>query len=235
MSEPEHAAGAGAPRDESDRGLPAESFRRVDESPDARFYVSPRLVEHIDAGAISAVTQLHREYLPPGGAILDLMSSWVSHLPPEVAYGRVSGLGMNAAELAANPRLTERVVQDLNANPQLPFPGGAFDAATICVSVQYLTRPDAVLREVGRVLRPGGAVVITFSNRCFPTKAVAIWRALDDAGHTRLVERYLRAAGGWEAIEALDRSPRAARGGPGDPLYAVVARRAGDGQQATGN
>ena len=84
------------------------------------------------------------------------------------------------------------------------------------------------------MLRPGGAVVITFSNRCFPTKAVAIWRALDDAGHTRLVERYLRAAGGWEAIERLDRSPRAgARGGPGDPLFAVVARRVGSRPWAT--
>jgi SAM-dependent methyltransferase len=157
------------------------------------------------------------------------MSSWVSHLPPDVVYERVAGLGLNDAELAANPRLTERVVQDLNARPQLPFPDGAFDAATICVSVQYLTRPETVLREVGRVLRPAGPVVITFSNRCFPTKAVAIWQALDDDGHARLVEGYLRAAGGWSEIERLDRSPRAAtaRGGAGygDPLYAVVARR----------
>jgi SAM-dependent methyltransferase len=211
--------------------LPAGSFRRVDEAPDARFYDSPRLVEHIDGGAIAAVMQLYREVLPPGGAVLDLMSSWVSHLPPEVAYGRVAGLGMNEAELAANPRLTERVVQDLNAQPALPFGDGDFDAATICVSVQYLTRPEAVLREVGRVLRPAGPVVIAFSNRCFPTKAVAIWQALDDRGHADLVERYLRAAGGWTAIERLDRSAhaRAARGGArGDPLYAVVARRAGE-------
>jgi SAM-dependent methyltransferase len=214
--------------------LPAGAFRRIDESPDTSFYGVPRLVEHIDAGAIAAVTQLYREYLPPGGAILDLMSSWVSHLPPEVAYGRVAGLGLNRQELAANPRLTERVVQDLNARPSLPFEDGEFDGATICVSIQYLTDPEAVLREVGRVLRPARPLVITYSNRCFPTKAVAIWRSLDDAGHADLVEHYLRAAGNWSAIERLDRSPSGddepeTHGGAGqrggDPLYAVVARR----------
>src|SRR5262245_34324706 len=214
------------------------SFRRLDEEPDERFYRAPRLVEHIDAGAIAAVTGLYREYFRPGGAILDLMSSWVSHLPPEVAYGRIVGLGLNREELDANPRLTERVVRDLNAEPVLPFGDAEFDGAAICVSVQYLTQPDVVLREVGRVLRPDAPLVITFSDRCFPTKAVAIWRALDDAGHARLVEHYLRAAGNWAGVERLDRSPRprdAAGGRGGDPLYAVVGRslgRPGDGPAA---
>jgi SAM-dependent methyltransferase len=168
------------------------------------------------------VTGLYRELFPVGGALLDLMSSWVSHLPHEVPYRRVVGLGMNADELAANPRLDERLVQDLNKQPELPFADAEFDGAAICVSIQYLTRPVAVLREVSRVLRAGAPVVITFSNRCFPTKAVAVWRMLDDVGHARLVERYLGAAGGWSSIELLDRSPRQ----PGaDPLFAVVARR----------
>jgi hypothetical protein len=215
--------------------LPPGSFRRVDEAPDTRFYHAPRLVEHIDAGAIAAVTQLYRGYFPPGGAILDLMSSWVSHLPPEVAYGRVVGLGLNREELAANPRLSERIVQDLNARPALPFGDGEFDGAAICVSIQYLTQPEVVLREVGRVLRPGGPLVIAFSNRCFPTKAIAIWRVLDAGGQTRLVEHYLGAAGNWASIARLDRSPRrpdGRGGGGGDPLYAVVGHslgRAGDG------
>jgi ubiquinone/menaquinone biosynthesis C-methylase UbiE len=128
---------------------------------------------------------------------------------------------MNREELAANPQLSEWVVQDLNADPSLPYGSGEFDGASICVSIQYLTRPVEVLREVGRVLRPGAPVVISFSNRCFPTKAVAIWQSLDDAGHGRLVEEYLKAAGVWTGIERLDRSP----GQAGDPLYAVVARR----------
>ncbi len=204
--------------------LPPGAFRRVDETPDAGFYRQPRLVTHIDEAALAAVTQLYRERFPAEGAILDLMSSWVSHLPPEVRYRHVVGLGMNRAELAANPRLDACTVQDLNREPDLPFADGAFDGAGICVSIQYLTQPVAVLREVGRALRPGAPVVITFSNRCFPTKAVAAWRMLDDAGHVSLVEGYLRAAGTWTDVEALDRSP----GSPGtDPLYAVVGRSLG--------
>lgn len=198
-------------------------FRRADEAGDEYFYEQPRLVTHIDAGAIGAVTQLYRELLPAGGAILDLMSSWVSHLPPEIAYSRVVGLGMNQPELDANPRLTERIVQNLNRVPELPFESESFDGAGICVSVQYLTQPVAVFREIGRVLRPGAPLVVTFSNRCFPTKAVAVWQALDDEGHARLVERYYQDAGNWAAIEVFDRSPGRWRG---DPLYAVVGRRA---------
>jgi rhodanese-related sulfurtransferase len=174
--------------------LRQELFRRMDESPDALFYEAPRLVTHIDDAAIAAVTQLYREHFPAGGAILDLMSSWVSHLPEEIAYRRVVGLGMNAAELAANSRLHARVVQDLNQDPHLPFADGEFDAGGICVSVDYLIHPVEVLRECGRVIIPGGPLVITFSNRCFPTKAIAAWQMLDDEGHQRLVEQFFEAA-----------------------------------------
>ncbi len=197
------------------------AFARYDETPDAGFYLEPRLVEHIDSQAIAAVEQLYRERLPQRGDVLDLMSSWVSHLPAEIAYGRVVGLGMNASELAANARLAAYVVHDLNANPQLPFETASFDAVTICVSIQYLTQAVYVLREAARVARPAAPIVITFSNRCFPTKAVAIWQMQDGRGHRELVKRYLEEAGGWEAIETLDRSARR-----GDPLFAVVARRA---------
>ena len=202
-------------------GLPAGAFQRLDETPDPEFYAAPRLVTHIDDGAIAAVTALYREYVPAGGAILDLMSSWVSHLPPEVSYRRVTGLGMNAEELAANPRLDAWVVHDLNAEPRLPFADGEFDAAGCCVSIDYLVRPVEVLCDLARVLRPGAPVVITFSNRRFPTKVIALWEALDDAGHAQLVAHYLRAARGWTDMMGLDRSPEV-----GDPLLAVVARRA---------
>ena len=197
-----------------------QAYRREDESPDDLFYAVPRLVTHIDADAIAAVTRLYRDYLPADGAVLDLMSSWVSHLPPDVAYPRVVGLGMNRAELAANPRLNGFVVHDLNRTPRVPFAAAEFGAATVCVSIQYLTRPVAVLRDLGRVLAAGAPLVITFSNRCFPTKAVRAWLQRDDLGHAALVARYLKAAGYWTAIEHLDRSPPT-----GDPLHAVVARR----------
>ena len=200
-------------------GPPEEAFRRADETPDEEFYRTPRLVTHIDDRAIQAVTQLYREFFPPGGKILDLMSSWISHLPGEVSYERVVGLGMNEVELRNNPRLDEYVVQNLNESPQLPFGDTEFDGVGICVSIDYLTRPVEVLREVGRVLKVGAPVVITFSNRCFPTKAVAVWHQLDDRGHTQLVEEYLQQAGTFTNIRSLDRSPRRVFS---DPLYAVI-------------
>ena len=174
-----------------------QAFRRQDESADARFYQQPRFVTHIDEGAIAAVSQVYRETLPVGGAVLDLMSSWVSHLPPEVQYRRVVGLGMNSAELAANPRLDSFHVHDLNVDPTLPFAVSEFDAATICVSIDYLTQPSAVLKEVARVVRPGGPLVITFSDRCFPTKAVLAWISSNDTGRKRLVQDWLAESERW--------------------------------------
>ncbi len=211
--------------------LPAGAFRRADERADPAFYDAPRYVTHIDDAAVAAVTALYREFFPPGGAVLDLMSSWVSHLPAEAAYGRVAGLGLNEDELAANPRLTERRVQDLNADPRLPYDDATFDAAGCCVSVQYLVRPVEVFRELARVLRPGAPAVVTFSDRCFPTKAVAVWQALDDAGHAQLVASYFAAAGGFAPAEVRAHptgalGPGAMRWRAGDPLIGVIARRA---------
>lgn len=199
--------------------LPGWAFRRDDETPDERFYASPRFVTHIDDGAIAAVTQVYREFFPPGGAILDLMSSWVSHLP-DVPYSSVVGLGMNRAELERNAQLSSFVVQNLNASPILPFETASFDGAGLCVSVDYLIDPVSVLREAGRVLKPEAPLVISFSNRCFPTKAIHVWLALNDAGRVGLVQRFLTEAGNFFGITAMDRSP--ARG---DPLYAVIGRR----------
>jgi SAM-dependent methyltransferase len=194
----------------------------MDESPDEEFYEEPRLVTHIDDRAIEAVTQLYREILPPGGAVLDLMSSWISHLPPEIGFRRVVGLGMNEQELRANPRLHAYNVHNLNQEPALPYTDGEFDAACICVSVDYLVKPVEVIRDIGRVLTPGAPLVITFSNRCFPTKAVAIWHRLTGAGQQQLVEAYLTQADNWEDVRSRTPIPE---GGAGDPLYAVLGNR----------
>ena len=181
-------------------GLPQGAFAKIDAEEDELFYEPPRLVCHIDNGAIAALTEFYRIALPAGGVLLDLMSSWVSHLPPEIGYAEVIGHGMNATELVANPRLTRWFMQNLNRETRLPLADASVDAAMVCVSIQYLQQPVAMLRELARVLRPGGPLVISFSNRCFWTKAVAIWRALDDPGHVRLVADYLRHAG-FERIE----------------------------------
>lgn len=204
--------------------VPEEAFSRTDETPDEEFYRTPRLVTHIDEGAIAAVTQLYRELFPSEGEILDLMSSWVSHLPPEIVYRRVIVFGMNEVELRRNERLDSYVVQNLNTNPRLPFGSGEFDGVGICVSIDYLTRPVEVLCEVGRILKVGAPLAIAFSNRCFPTKAVEIWHRLNDAGHTKLVEGYLKEAGNFDNLRSLERSPRRMFS---DQLYAVVGESTG--------
>lgn len=199
-----------------------EHFRRVDERDDGFFYESPRLVTHIDGHAIEAVRQLYAELLPPGGAVLDLMSSWKSHLPDGVAPARVVGLGLNETELRENDQLGEWLVHDVNVDPCLPFADAAFDAALMCVSAQYLIHPIAVFREVRRVLTPGAPFVVTYSNRLFPEKAIALWCASTDEQRGRLIGAYFHYAGGWGGITAQDRSPNLIV--PSDPLYAVWAR-----------
>ena len=203
--------------DEWPRGF----FDREDPAGDADFYAFPRFVTHIDDGAIRAVRELYDELGVPDGRVLDLMASWVSHLSRPPDRGLVV-LGLNDAELAANELADQRVLHDLNENPRLPLPDAAFDAVTCCVSVDYLVRPVDVFREVARVLRPGGLVVVTFSNRCFPTKAIRGWLETDDEGRVEIVRRYLEDAGGFGPASA---ELRAGGDAFSDPVYAVWARR----------
>jgi SAM-dependent methyltransferase len=199
--------------------LPPGAFAKEDPDNDAEFYAEARLETHIDDAAIAALTDFYRLVLPPGGVVLDLMSSWISHLPAEVAYGQVIGHGMNAEELAANPRLGRWFIQDLNQDPVLPLNDDSLDAAMICVGVQYLQQPVAVMNELRRTLRPGAPLVVSFSNRCFPTKAVAIWLNSGPRDHARLVEIYLRTAGFAEV-----QTHRLMDGRDSDPMTAVVGR-----------
>ncbi len=196
--------------------MPAAAFGKADPSPDAEFYSFPRFVTHIDEGAIAAVTDAYRALLPQGGHILDLMSSWVSHLPAEVSYTCVIGHGMNAQELAANPRLSRWFVQDLNNDPALPLESASLDAACLCVSVQYLQRPVEVFRDVVRVLRPGAPLIVSFSNRCFPTKATLIWQTLFGPAQQRLVAAFMQAAG-FDGVRLQASVPAI-----GDPLWIVI-------------
>lgn len=199
-------------------------FRRQDETPDAQFYQAPRLVAHIDDPAIAALGDFLRSIIPDDADVLDLMSAYLTHLPPEVRARcrTVVGLGMNAEEMAANVQLTEHVVHDLNEDPVLPFAASEFDAALCTVSVQYLLHPVEVFVEVARVLRPGAPFVVSFSNRCFPTKATALWLNTGDEQHAALVRLFFERAGGWADIEAVDASPAPGRS---DPLYIVWARK----------
>ena len=199
--------------------LPKSAFAKLDTGDDLAFYTQPRLVTHIDEAAAAALTGFYRARIPQGARVLDLMSSWVSHLPEEAAYAEVVGHGMNAEELGANPRLDRWFVQDLNQSPVLALDDQSFDAALACAGVQYLQRPADVFREVRRVLVAGAPFIVSFSNRCFPTKAVEVWRALDINGHAGLVKLYLERAGFTDIQVGL-----LADGSAGDPLVAAMGR-----------
>ena len=179
---------------------------RMDPSPDIQFYETPRFVTHIDDGAIRALTDFYRQELTSGADVLDLCSSWISHLPDELALGRVAGVGMNARELERNERLTEFAQRDLNVEPVLPYDDASFDFVCNVVSVDYLCRPQEIFAEMHRVLRPGGKALMSFSNRCFPSKAVKMWLYADDATRMEIVASYYNFApqGGWDNIEAYD-------------------------------
>jgi SAM-dependent methyltransferase len=205
--------------DSSDQ-LQPEHFLRADESDDGIFYEQPRLVTHIDDPACAALNDYFREHLPAGGDILDLMSSCVSHLPWDVEYKSVTGVGMNQVELDDNKQLTERLVHNLSNNPTPPIADNSFDGCMITVSVQYLIHPVHVFGEIARVLRSGSRCIVSFSNRCFPTKAIALWHQMDDIGHAKLVGYYFNESGGFEAPQFENISPNP---GETDPLYVVTA------------
>jgi SAM-dependent methyltransferase len=199
--------------------LPDDAFSRLDETADEKFYAIPRFVAHIDYSAIDAVTNIYRKYLPENGDILDLMSSMLSHLPEEVDYKSVTGLGMNEREMFHNKQLDTWVAHNLNDDPSLPFHDNQFDAGIICVSIDYLTNPVAVLKDMGRALKNGAPLIITYSNRYFEAKATSVWLQLNDEQRGYLIKSFLSEADSFGNIEIADYSPEF-----GDPLYAVIAK-----------
>ncbi|MCF8079659.1 MAG: methyltransferase domain-containing protein [Desulfobacterales bacterium] len=210
-----------------------DPFRRQDEEDDGMFYRQPRMVQHIDDTAIGVIGQIYGQHLAPGMRVLDLMSSWQSHVPAGAGLSALTGLGMNKEELAANPQLTETVVHDLNRDPSLPFAADHFDGAVCTVSVEYLTRPGEVFQELARVLRPGAPLLVTFSDRWFPPKAIRIWSQLHEFERLGLVSEYFRQAGGFQNLETVS-----VRGLPrpvddkyfperifSDPVFAVIGKK----------
>ena len=211
--------------------LRPEQRTKLDDTNDLYFYDAPRFVTHVDEGFIDRLKSLYRERLKPDTRILDLMSSWVSHLPDEMQFAHVEGHGMNEAELAKNPRLDSYFVQDLNHNPKLPLEDADFDAVLITVSIQYLQYPEAVLSEIYRVLKPNGIVIISFSNRMFYQKAIAAWREGTDTDRVNLVRKYFQSVDGFTPPEVVVHQPPVAGFlqmlgiAGGDPFYAVIARK----------
>lgn len=204
---------------------------KLDQSQDDLFYSFPRFVTHVDDNFINQLTELYRQQLQPQTKILDLMSSWVSHLPPEMKFTYVVGHGMNEEELAKNPRLDNYFVQNLNENPQLPLENEDFDAVLCAVSVQYLQYPEAVFSEIARVLKPNGVAIFSFSNRMFYQKAIAAWRDATDRQRIYLVKSYFQSVKAFNTPQVVATQPELPTilqmlgiGGK-DPFYAVLARK----------
>jgi len=203
---------------------------KLDGGDDALFYAEPRFVQHLDAAFRARLTALYRERIPPCAVVLDLMSSWVSHLPEDVSYQEVIGHGLNEQELRANPRLHRHWLQNLNSDQRLPLEDASVDAVLIVACWQYLQYPEAVAAELARVVRPRGQVIVAFSNRMFFQKAPRIWTDGGDRDHLATVARVLMAQG-WPRPELIAEPTRAIGplgwiGARGDPFFAVIASQA---------
>ncbi len=211
--------------------LRPEDRTKLDSSDDRDFYAFPRLVTHVDERFLQQLTDLYRQRLSPHSRILDLMSSWVSHLPEEIEFAHVEGHGLNEEELRKNPRFDHYWVQDLNRDLQLPWADESFDAVLNCVSIQYLQYPEAILSEVQRILKPGGVVIVSFSNRMFYQKAIQLWREGTEKSRVHLVKRYFQSVPGFTPVEIIIGLPKVPRiwqilgWAGGDPFYAAIAYR----------
>jgi SAM-dependent methyltransferase len=209
--------------------LKPDERTKLDDNDDNLFYSYPRFVTHVDDSFIQQLTDLYRKLLKPDTRILDMMSSWVSHLPEEIKFTHVEGHGLNEEELARNPRLDHYFVQNLNDKPQLPLKDQDFDAVINCVSVQYLQYPEAVFSEIHRILKPGGVAIISFSNRMFYQKAIQAWREGSEISRVQLVKSYFTGVPGFSSPEVIANQSSIPNflqwlgAGGGDPFYAVVA------------
>ena len=214
--------------------LKPDQRNKLDYTDDEDFYSVPRFVTHVDNNFIDQLTNLYRQRLQPQTCVLDLMSSWVSHLPEEMAFTHVEGHGMNEEELGKNSRLDHYFVQNLNKEPKLPFPDKKFDAVLNTVSVQYLQYPEAIFSEIHRVLKPGGIAIVSFSNRMFYQKAIAAWRDGTEVSRVKLVRNYFNSVPGFSRPEismgkgATDKLPSFLQMlgmVSNDPFYAVISER----------
>ncbi len=214
--------------------LQTNQRQKLDDSEDLLFYSYPRFVTHVDEGSIDQLTNFYRDRLKPNTRILDMMSNWVSHLPEDMEFTHVEGHGMNEEELAKNPWLNHYFVQDLNKDLKIPLPDRDFDTVLNCVSIQYLQYPDAIFYEIHPILKPGGIVIINFSNRMFDQKAIAAWRDGSEVTKVELVKRYFKSVRnangipGFSQVEVIYRKSNVLQMlglGEGAPFHAVVAYR----------
>jgi len=205
------------------------TFERVDELDDDVFYVKERKVHHLDAYARKTISDIYANAIKPGDHVLDLMSSWESHIHDDIENIKVSGLGMNGIELQANPMLDDYQLYNLNKDPLIPYANDTFDVVICTASVEYLTNPLKVFKQINRVLKTGGKCIMTFSNRWFPSKAILLWSEIHEFERLGLVMEYFKQSGWQGDINTLSSKglhrpiddPHYAKTQVSDPVYAV--------------
>jgi demethylmenaquinone methyltransferase/2-methoxy-6-polyprenyl-1,4-benzoquinol methylase len=100
--------------------------------------------------------------VPPLSTVLDVATGTGAVARRLLDRGcTVTGLDQSPQMLAvARERLGARGVFLEGRAESLPFEDGAFDALTFTYLLRYVDEPDAVLRELVRVVRPGGTVAM---------------------------------------------------------------------------
>ena len=201
---------------------------KSDISDDEIFYQQPRFVHHLSDSFRNRLTSLYSEYLLNHHIILDLMSSWVSHLPSNISYKKVIGHGMNEAELSSNERLDRFFVQNLNKKQNMPIEDSSVDVGLIVAGWQYLQYPEKVSLELSRVIKSDSLLIISFTNRAFWTKAPNIWTYSSEEKRIEYVTSVL-ISNGWRIEKILNEKTQDKKlfgfySSESDPFFSVIAR-----------
>ena len=205
-----------------------EDRDKSDISDDEIFYQQPRFVHHLSDSFRSRLTSLYSEYLLKHHIILDLMSSWVSHLPSNISYKKVIGHGMNEAELSSNERLDRFFVHNLNKKQNMPIEDSSIDVGLIVAGWQYLQYPEKVSLELSRIIKSDSLLIISFTNRAFWTKAPNIWTYSSEEKRIEYVTNVLW-ANGWRIEKVLNEKTQDKKlfgfyTSESDPFFSVIAR-----------
>ena len=208
--------------------LSNEDRDKSDISDDEIFYQQPRFVHHLSDSFRTRLTTLYSEYLLNHHIILDLMSSWVSHLPTNIRYKKVIGHGMNEAELSSNERLDRFFVQNLNKKQNMPIEDSSVDVGLIVAGWQYLQYPEKVSLELSRVIKSDSLLIISFTNRAFWTKAPNIWTYSSEEKRIEYVTSVLT-SNGWRIEKILNEKTQDKKlfgfySSESDPFFSVIAR-----------
>ena len=195
---------------------------------DEIFYQQPRFVNHLSDSFRTRLTTLYSEYLLNHHIILDLMSSWVSHLPTNIRYKKVIGHGMNQAELSSNERLDSIFVQNLNKKQNMPIEDSSIDVGLIVAGWQYLQYPEKVSLELSRIIKSDSLLIISFTNRAFWTKAPNIWTYSSEEKRIEYVTSVLT-ANGWRIEKVFNEKTQDKKlfgfySSESDPFFSVIAR-----------